>query len=335
MVLNSKDLNKKGNYGYDRNFSWANNALKSYRKEIEDDESILKSFLKENIDIQEVIRDFEEDKAEFLVENYYERGEPSPEFIEKFERFLRVIGDDIKSFYIFSKTVASTYYEGLLPLLVWDPSKSKFEIKNNLSGLMNKNTELEVAEYVSYILNSFFDESIFSEEEVDKSRINCIFNIISDIHFLLFRTRIASFKLVFSFDDFKLKVLKNHNYIDGNDIYINEFMDTNERPLFDVMIAKCLFFERVDENELLSFFSDQIKELFDKFLVDILKINNWRFELSRVVSGFTPLFMFTDSQILNSIKEGENTYSFSTIKSIKKMTSKEQFERFMSLLSQI
>ena len=95
------------------------------------------------------------------------------------------------------------------------------------------------------------------------------------------------------------------------------------------------FFERVDENELLSFFSGQIKELFDKFLVDILKINNWRFELSRVVSGFTPLFMFTDSQILNSIKEGENTYSFSTIKSIKKMTSKEQFERFMSLLSQI
>lgn len=334
MVLNSKVLNEKGNYGYDRNFSWANNALKSYRKELEDDESILKSFLKENIDIQEVIRDFEEDKAEFLVENYYERGEPSPEFIEKFERFLRVIGDDIKSFYIFSKTVASTYYEGLLPLLVWDPSKSKFEIKNNLSGLMNKNTELEVAEYVSYILNSFFDESIFSEEEVDKSRINCIFNIISDIHFLLFRTRVTSFKLDFSFDDLKL-IVSDYNNFKSNTIYINDFIDQEEKPVFDVMIAKCLFLEEVDEDGLFHFFSEQIKDLFDKFLVDILKIDGWRFNLSRVVSGNTPLFMFTDSQILNSIKEGENTYSFSTIKSIKKRTSKEQFQRFMSLLSQI
>lgn len=334
MVLNSKDLNKKGNYGYDRNFSWANNALKSYRKEIEDDESILKSFLKDNIDIQEVIRDFEEDKAEFLVENYYERGEPSPEFIEKFERFLRVIGDDIKSFYIFSKTVASTYYEGLLPLLVWDPSKSKFEIKNNLSGLMNKNTELEVAEYVSYILNSFFDESIFSEEEVDKSRINCIFNIISDIHFLLFRTRVTSFKLDFSFDDLKL-IVSDYNNFKSNTIYINDFIDQGKKPVFDVMIAKCLFLKEVDEDGLFHFLSEQIKDLFDKFLVDILKIDGWRFNLSRVVSGNTPLFMFTDSQILNSIKEGENTYSFSTIKSIKKRTSKEQFQRFMSLLSQI
>lgn len=334
MVLNSRDLNQNGNCDCNLNFDWGYNILKSYRKEIEDDESILKSFLKENIDIQEVIRDFEEDKAEFLVENYYERGEPSPEFIEKFERFLRVIGDDIKSFYIFSKTVASTYYEGLLPLLVWDPSKSKFEIKNNLSGLMNKNTELEVAEYVSYILNSFFDESIFSEEEVDKSRISCIFNIISDIHFLLFRTRVASFKLDFSFDDLKLIVLDYNNF-KSNTIYINDFIDQEEKPVFDVMIAKCLFLEEVDGDGLFHFFSEQIKDLFDKFLVDILKIDGWRFNLSRVVSGNTPLFMFSDSQILNSIKEGENTYSFSTIKSIKKRTSKEQFQRFMNLLSQI
>lgn len=331
MVLKSRDLNQNG----ERDFNWANNVLKTYRKEIEDDENILKSFLKENFDLQKVRKEFEKDKAEFLVNNYYKIGDPSSEFIEKFERFLQVICGDIKNFYIFSKIVASTYFEDLLGDLIWNSSNSKFEIKNKLSGLMDENIELEVVEYVSYILNSFFTESVFSKDEVDKNRISCICNIISDIHFLLFRTRITSFKLVFSFDDFKLKVLKNYNDIDGNDIYINEFMDMNERPLFDVMIAKCLFFERVDENELLSFFLDQIKELFDKFLVDILKIDNWRFELSRVVSGFTPLFMFTDSQILNSIKEGENTYFFSTIKSIKKITSKEQFERFINLLSQI
>lgn len=71
MVLKSRDLNQNGNCDCNLNFDWGYNILKSYRKEIEDDESILKSFLKENIDIQEVIRDFEEDKAEFLVENYY------------------------------------------------------------------------------------------------------------------------------------------------------------------------------------------------------------------------------------------------------------------------
>lgn len=93
--------------------------------------------------------------------------------------------------------------------------------------------------------------------------------------------------------------------------------------------------ENLDSDKLLLFFSDELKRKFDQLLSDLLLINSPKFKLEKVESGFVPLFMFTDSQILSSIKEGENTYSFSTIKSIKKMTSKEQFERFINLLSQI
>ena len=334
MVLNSKDLKQKGNNGYDRNFSWANNALKSYRSQIEDDERILLSFIKENINIQEIRQKFERDKAEFFNDNYYGKEETFSDFTKKSEKFLQVIEDDVKSFYIFSKTVASSYFEVFLNDLIWDSSTSKLEIKNVLSGLMDKNTENEVIEYVSYILNSFFVESIFSEEEVDKNRIGCICNIITDIHILLFRTRIQNFKFSFSFDDFKFNIFEYKDF-NGNAIYINDLIESNEKESFDIIIAKCLFFEKVREDELLSFLSKQIKKKFDELLIDILKIDCSKFKLEKVESGFVPLFMFTDSQILNCIKEGENTYSFSTIKSIKKMTSKEQFERFMNLLSQI
>ena len=334
MVLNSRDLNQKGNGGYDRDFYWANNVLKSYRNQIQEDENILLSFIKENINIQEIRQKFEKDKGEFFRENYYGKEETFSDFTKKFEKFLRVIEYDIKSFYIFSKTVASSYFEVFLDDLIWDSSTSKLEIKNVLSGLMDKNTEIEVIEYVSYILNSFFVESIFSEDEVYNNRISCICNIITDIHFLLFRTRIRDFKFSFSFDDFKFQVFEYEDF-DGNAIYINDFVESNEKDAFNIMIAKCLFFEQVNEGGLLSFFSYRIKEKFYEFLVDILKIDCSRFKLEKVESGFVPLFMFTDTQILNCIKEGENTYSFSTIKSIKKMTSEEQFERFMNLLSQI
>ena len=335
MVLNSRDLNQKGNSRYDRDFTWANNALKSYRNQIEEDESILLSFIKENINIQEIKQNFEKDKEEFFRENYYGNEEETlSDFVEKFERFLRVVGDDIKSFYIFSKTVASSYFEVFLKDLIWNSSTSKLEIKNVLSGLMDKNTEIEVIEYVSYILNSFFVESVFSEDEVYNNRISCICNIITDIHFLLFRTRIRDFKFSFSFDDLKLKIFEYEDF-DKNAIYINDFINSNEKDAFNIMIAKCLFFEQANEVGLLTFFSYRIKEKFNELLVDILKIDCSRFKLEKVVSGFVPLFMFTDTQILNCIKEGENTYSFSTIKSIKKMTSEEQFERFMNLLSQI
>lgn len=101
------------------------------------------------------------------------------------------------------------------------------------------------------------------------------------------------------------------------------------------MIAKHLYFDSIDEDKLLSFFCDELKKKFDQLLSDLLIMDSPKFKLEKVESGFVPLFMFTDSQILNCIKEGENTYSFSTIKSIKKITSEEQFERFMNLLSQI
>lgn len=119
-------------------------------------------------------------------------------------------------------------------------------------------------------------------------------------------------------------------------IYNNRALySIDTKPIFDILIAKYLYFDSIKEDRLLSFFCDELKRKFDQLLSDLLLINSPKFKLEKVGSGFVPLFMFTDTQILNCIKEGENTYSFSTIKSIKKMTSEEQFERFMNLLSQI
>jgi hypothetical protein len=329
MVLNSKDLNQKG----ERDFNWANNALKSYRKEIEDDENILKSFLKENVDLQEVRRKFEEDKEEFLVNYYNDDGKPSLEFTKKFEKFLRAIGEDIDSFYIFSETVKSTYYKNLLENFVWNPLSSEFEIKNSLSGLLNNNTEVEVVEYVTYVFKNSFVFDQFSNENIDIQRIEFLHNLMEDIHFLVFSNEFKDFSIKLSFDDFKLKVL---NFGDTDDsIYIKELMGREERSSFDIMIANCLFFENLMEDRLLTFFSQKIKEYIDNRLSDILMINSPIFKLENVTSGAVPLFMFTDSQILDSLNKCANVQPISMIKLIKDHTSEYQFERFMSLLYQI
>lgn len=333
MVLNVKNLKQNSEKRYEQNFDWGISILKGYRQEIEDDNSKLLTFLKDNVDIKQIRSEFELRKSRFLDEYYYGK-ESKDDCSERLERFLKVVGGDLNSFYIFSKVVITTSYEMLLTELVWNNYNSKFEIKGDFSGLMKKDTEIEVSNYISHLLNSFFVTSEFSEEDLDIGRISCLWNIISDIHLLLFNNRITNYQIKFSFNTFNLEVF-NHKDFDKNSIQIGEFINHNERSVFEVMIAKCLCFDNIKEEILLSFFCDKFKENLDKLLAELLMIDSPKFKLEKVESGFIPLFMFTDSQILNCIKEGENTYSFSTIKSIKKITPEEQFKRFMSLLSQI
>jgi hypothetical protein len=333
MVLNSKDLKQNSDKRYEQNFDWGISILKGYRQEIEDDNSKLLTFLKDNLDIKQARSKFESDKNKFLDEYYYGKGSKD-ECSERLEKFLKVVEKDLRSFYIFSKVVINTTYESLLDEFFWNDCTSKFEIKGSLSGVMKKDTEVEVEDYISNLLKSFFVSSDFDDYGVDKGRISCLWKIINDISLLLFRTRMTNFWFKFSFESFNLEVF-NHNDFDKNGIHIGELMVNDEREIFNIMIAKHLYFDNLDEDKLLLFFSDELKRKFDQLLSDLLLINSPKFKLEKVESGFVPLFMFTDSQILNCIKEGENTYSFSTIKSIKKMTSEEQFERFMNLLSQI
>lgn len=333
MVLNIKNLKQNSDKRYEQNFDWGIDILKGYRREIEDDNSKLLTFLKDNIDIDRVRTQFESDKDEFLDEYYYGNGSKA-DYSERLEEFLKVVEKDLKSFYIFSKVVVTTPYENLLDELVWNDSTSKFEITGSLSGVMKKDTEVEVENYTSNILKSFFVASEFDEYGLDKGRISCLWNIINDIRILLFKSRMTNFWFKFSFENFDLEVFK-HNEFDNNSIHIGELIVHDEKPIFDILIAKYLYFDSIEEDKLLSFFCDELKRKFDQLLSDLLLINSPKFKLEKVESGFVPLFMFTNSQILNCIKDGENTYSFSTIKSIKKMTSEEQFERFMNLLSQI
>ena len=333
MVLNVKNLRQKYEKRYEQNFDWGINILKGYRQEIEDDNSKLLNFLNNNIDIEQVRTKFESDKDVFLDEYYYGNGSKS-DCSERLEEFLKVVEKDLKSFYIFSKVVVTTPYENLLDELVWNDSTSKFEIKGSLSGVMKKDTEIEVENYTSNLLKSFFVTSEFDEYDLDKGRISCLWNIINDIRMLLFKSRMTSFEFKFSFESFDLEVF-NHKDFDNNNIHIGELIVHDEKPIFDILIAKYLYFDSFDKAKLLSFFCDELKRKFDQLLSDLLLINSPKFKLEKVESGFVPLFMFTDSQILNCIRVGENTYSFSTIKSIKKRTSEEQFERFMSLLSKI
>lgn len=51
--------------------------------------------------------------------------------------------------------------------------------------------------------------------------------------------------------------------------------------------------------------------------------------------GNVPIDLFTDVQILLQIQKHKKSYDFSTIENIKKITSDEQFARFMKILAKI
>lgn len=155
MVLNVNNLKQNSDKRYEQNFDWGINILKGYRQEIEDDNSKLLSFLKDNVDIKQARSKFELDKNKFLDEYFYGKGSKA-DFSERLEKFLKVVEKDLRSFYIFSKVVINTTYESLLDEFFWNDCTSKFEIKGGLSGVMKKDTEVKVEDYISNLLKSFF-----------------------------------------------------------------------------------------------------------------------------------------------------------------------------------
>ena len=147
MVLNVNNLKQNSDKRYEQTFDWGFNILKDYRQEIEDDNRKLLIFLKNNLDIKQARSKFELDKNKFLDEYFYGKGSKA-DCSERLEKFLKVVEKDLRSFYIFSKVVINTTYESLLDEFFWNDCTSKFEIKGGLSGVMKKDTEVEVEDQI-------------------------------------------------------------------------------------------------------------------------------------------------------------------------------------------
>lgn len=89
------------------------------------------------------------------------------------------------------------------------------------------------------------------------------------------------------------------------------------------------------KKKLTEVFVDKIKVAIDSRIESIVDINSPIFSLINLELGNVPIDLFTDVQILLQIQKHKKSYDFSTIENIKKITSEDQFARFMKILAKI
>lgn len=98
---------------------------------------------------------------------------------------------------------------------------------------------------------------------------------------------------------------------------------------------KFLLDDNLSKEKLTEVFVDKIKVAIDSRIESIVDINSHIFSLINLELGNVPIDLFTDVQILLQIQNHKKSYDFSTIENIKKITSDEQFARFMKILAKI
>ena len=121
----------------------------------------------------------------------------------------------------------------------------------------------------------------------------------------------------------------------GDKLYICDFFEERNKGEDLFYFNKFLLDDKLSKEKLTKVFVDKIKVAIDSRIESIVDINSSIFSLINIELGNVPIDLYTDNQILFQIQKYKKSFDFSTIENIKKITSKEQFERFMKILAEI
>lgn len=121
----------------------------------------------------------------------------------------------------------------------------------------------------------------------------------------------------------------------GDKLYICDFFEGNNKEEDLFYFNKFLLDDNLSKEKLTEIFVDKIKVAIDSRIESIVDINSPIFSLINLELGNVPIDLFSDVQILLQIQKHKKSYDFSTIENIKKITSDEQFARFMKILAKI
>ena len=121
----------------------------------------------------------------------------------------------------------------------------------------------------------------------------------------------------------------------GDKLYICDFFEGNNKEEDLFYFNKFLLDDNLSKEKLTEIFVDKIKVAIDSRIESIVDINSPIFSLINLELGNVPIELFSDVQILLQIQKHKKSYDFSTIENIKKITSDEQFARFMKILAKI
>ena len=317
--------------------------LKECRMSLEKDDTPIVGIFNTIIDVDSRKKALSKRRTKFLNKK---RSENRCDFSKLFD----LIRKDYKAFFNFSEAMSEYLYSeqdvldvkiepdrfvsmndiNLTYKLKGDFGSSLSEdLKNELLSMLSKlylETHKKKSNYYTFegLPHEFYAMEFFSD-------------LVKDISELFFIKSLHKKELYFVFDKNELKIPTTEDDLStrGDKLYICDFFEERDKEEDLFYFNKFLLDDNLSKEKLTEVFVDKIKVAIDSRIESIVDINSPIFSLINIELGNVPIDLFTDVQILLQIQKHKKSYDFSTIENIKKITSDEQFARFMKILAKI
>lgn len=319
--------------------------LKECRLSLEKDDTPIVDIFNSIIDIDLIKKSMSERRTKFV--NKKRSGNRCD-----FGKLFDLIRKDYKAFFNFSEAMSEYLYSEDKVLDITIEPKEFVSLKNIKliydfkkdfipSFQMDKELRDELLSLSAKLyLETHKKKSDYyaSDYHSDKYRAQEFFSdLVSDISKLFFIKSLHEKELYFVFDENELKVPTKEDDLStrGDKLYICDFFEGNNKEEDLFYFNKFLLDDNLSKEKLTEVFVDKIKVAIDSRIESIVDINSPIFSLINLELGNVPIDLFTDVQILLQIQKHKKSYNFSTIENIKKITSEDQFARFMKILAKI
>ena len=319
--------------------------LKECRMSLEKDDSLVVDIFNSIVDVDLIKKSLTEKQTKFINKK---RSESRCDF----SKLFGMIRKDYKAFFNFSEEMSQYLYSENKVLDVTIEPKEFISLKDikliyefkkdfipsfkldkelrdellNLSAKLYLQTHKKKSDYYA------------SDYHTDKYRTQKFFSdLVSDIRKLFFIRSLPEKELYFIFNENELKVPTKEVDLSsrGDKLYICDFFEERDKEEDLFYFNKFLLDDCLSKEKLIEVFVDKIKVAIDSRIESLVDIKSSIFSLINIELGNLPIDLYTDNQILFQIQKYKKSFDFSTIENIKKITSKEQFERFMKILAKI
>lgn len=326
-------------------FNYMFGQLKECRLSLEKDDTPIVDIFNSIINVDLIKKSLTEKRTKFINKK---RSENRCDFSKLFD----LIRKDYKAFFNFSEAMSEYLYSEDKVLDVTIEPKEFVSLKNiklmyefkkdfipsfqmdkelrdellNLSAKLYLQTHKKKSDYYTYDCrpDKYLAQEFFSD-------------LVSDISKLFFIKSLHKKELYFVFDKNELKIPTTEDDLStsGDKLYICDFFEERDKEEDLFYFNKFLLGDNLSKDKLIEVFVDKIKVAIDSRIESIVDINSPIFSLINIELGNVPIDLFTDVQILLQIQKHKKSYDFSTIENIKKITSDDQFARFMKILAKI
>lgn len=319
--------------------------LKECRMSLEKDDSLVVDIFNSIIDVDLIKKSMIERRTKFLNKK---RSENRCDFSKIFD----LIRKDYKAFFNFSEAMSEYFYSEDKVLDVTIEPKEFVSLKNikliyefRKDFIPSFRLDKELKDELLSLSAKLYLETHKKKSDYyasnchsDKYRGQEFFSdLVSDISKLFFIKSLHKKELYFVFDKNELKIPTTEDDLStrGDKLYICDFFEERDKEEDLFYFNKFLLGDNLSKDKLTEVFVDKIKVAIDSRIESIVDINSPIFSLINIELGNVPIDLFTDVQILLQIQKHKKSYDFSTIENIKKITSDEQFARFMKILAKI